>query len=126
MRKLEPIIEYEGAKPYWLCPRYGQAMYEENIPDDRKCPNTKSNTGPMGCKEGCYYNYAMEPPNMERERKQKSSKPKIGLSMSKRALDRIHMIYGLPKGILERDTEMVLSRKRNKKSSKKKTCRCNK
>jgi len=80
VRKLEPIIEYEGANPYWLCPRYGQAMHEENIPEDRKCPNIKQRFpkgyGGHACSEGCYYVPAMEPPNKELERKKKTTKTK--------------------------------------------------
>jgi hypothetical protein len=80
VRKLEPIIEYEGARPYWLCPRYGQPMYEENIPEDRKCPNIQQRFpkgyGGHACSEGCYYNPAMEPLNREMERKKKTTKSK--------------------------------------------------
>lgn len=84
MREIEPTYEWEGAKPYWLCPRFGVPMYDENIPENRKCPNTKRNSGKMGCKEGCYYvPSTTQPPyksvfdmGNDLDRKKKSTKPK--------------------------------------------------
>lgn len=70
---------------YYMCPRYGQAMREENIPENRKCPNTQKRYGASGCKEGCYYvpyDEEYEPPEQYRTKKVKKTvtkrKPKKG------------------------------------------------
>jgi len=55
MRTLEPIF-VEGDSHYYLCPRFGEAMREENINQKtRKCPNSYKNSGKYGCREICYY-----------------------------------------------------------------------
>jgi len=70
---------------YYLCPRYGQAMREENIPENRKCPNTQRRYGSMGCKEGCYYvPYDEKYESLEQDRKKKSVKPKPKRKISKK------------------------------------------
>lgn len=59
-------------------------------------------------------------------RKKKDSVPKIGLSMSKRALDRIHMIYGVPSTIAKNDEKLLIKyrKKKSVKKSKRKVCKC--
>jgi hypothetical protein len=83
MRKIEPTIiahDVEGNKiPCWICPRFGETMYEKNIPPDRKCPNGKRPYNRFSCKEGCYYDpYIPEHlKEMMKDRKHKKSlKPK--------------------------------------------------
>lgn len=89
MRKLFPI-RYDNVMKhfdpqykdtvYYLCPRYGQPMTEENVPENRKCPNTQKRYGAGACKEGCYYvpyDEKYEPPAHRAKKKSKSLKRKI-------------------------------------------------